>query len=49
MMRFGVGYAGREQEACAEEVRQRVEKSFQRRAKELGYEVTKIDTPIEAP
>jgi len=48
MMRYGVAYAQREESAYAEEVRHRVEKSFHRRAKELGYEVKKIEAPAEA-
>ena len=51
MMRFGVAYARKEESQYAEEVKQKLEKSFHRRAKELGYEVKKIETPdaIEAP
>jgi transposase len=45
MMRFGIAYM-REQEAVyAEQVRARLEKQLQRRAKELGYELRKIDPP----
>jgi len=37
------------QEAFAEHTRAKVEKSFHRRAKELGYAVTKLDPPPPAP
>ena len=50
MMRFGVAYAKREESQYADEVKQKLEKSFHRRAKELGYEVKKIEvaeTPVE--
>ena len=49
-MRFGVAYAKREESQYADEVKQKLEKSFHRRAKELGYEVKKIEvaeTPVE--
>ena len=51
MMRYGVAYAKKEESQYADEVKQKLEKSFHRRAKELGYEVKKIETPdaIEAP
>ena len=48
MMRFGVAYAKREESQYADEVEQKLEKSFHRRAKELGYEVKKIEV-AEAP
>ena len=50
MMRFGAAYAKREESQYADEVKQKLEKSFHRRAKELGYEVKKIEvaeTPVE--
>jgi len=54
LMRYGVAYMKKEESAYAEEMRGRQEKSFHRRAKELGYEVKKIDPPksesvVEAP
>jgi len=48
MMRFGVAYARREESAYAQEVRGRLERSFHRRAKELGYDVKKIEPAVEA-
>ncbi len=48
MMRFGVAYARRKESAYAQEVRGRLEKSFHRRAKELGYDVKKVEPPPEA-
>ena len=48
LMRFGVAYAKKEESQYAEEVKRRLEKSFHRRAKELGYEVKKIEAPAEA-
>jgi len=45
LMRYGVAYMKKEESAYAEEMRGRQEKSFHRRAKELGYEVKKIDPP----
>ncbi len=51
-MRFGVAYAKREESQYADEVKQKLEKSFHRRAKELGYEVKKIEvaeTPWKSP
>lgn len=43
LMRHGVAYVKQEEAAYAEQVRARLEKQFQRRAKELGYEVKKIE------
>ena len=48
IMRFGVEYMKRDEEAYAEQVRDRQEKQLHRRAKELGLEVTKkVDAPTE--
>ncbi len=48
IMRFGVEYMKRDEEAYAEQVRDRQEKQLHRRAKELGFEVTKkVDAPTE--
>ena len=47
MMRFGVAYAKKEESQYADEVHHRVEKQFHRRAKELGYEVKKVEAPVE--
>ena len=43
LMRGGVAYMKQTEEAYAEQVRQRQEKQFLRRARELGYEVKKIE------
>jgi transposase len=51
LMRHGVAYVKQEENAYAEQVRARLEKQFQRRAKELGFEVKKIEqaeTPTAA-
>jgi transposase len=45
LMRYGMAYVKQTEEAYAEQVRQRLEKQLQRRAKELGYELTKIEAP----
>jgi transposase len=51
LVRYGATYVKQTEEAYAEQVRGRVEKSFHRRAKELGYEVRKVEppAPAEAP
>jgi hypothetical protein len=48
LMRFGDGYVKRAEEVYAQEVRARLEKQLRRRAKELGYEVRKIE-PAPVP
>ena len=45
LMRHGVAYMREQEAAYAEQVRARLEKQLQRRAKELGYELRKIDPP----
>jgi transposase len=45
LMRHGVAYMREQEAAYAEQVRARLEKQLQRRAKELGYELKKIDPP----
>ncbi len=48
VLRFGLAYMKRDEEAYAEQVRERLEKQLRRRAKELGFEVTrKVDPPSE--
>jgi transposase len=42
LLRYGVAYMKQEEAAYAEQVRQRQEKQLQRRAKELGYTLTKL-------
>ena len=43
VLRHGEAYAARQEETYAEEVRGRLEKQLRRRAKELGFEVVKIE------
>ncbi|OWK38418.1 Mobile element protein [Fimbriiglobus ruber] len=49
LLRHGVGYVKETAEAHADEVRRKMEKQFHRRAKELGYEVRKIEPATPAP
>ena len=42
LLRYGVAYMQQEEAAFAEQVRQRQEKQLHRRAKELGYTLTKV-------
>ena len=44
-MRFGEAYVKQAEEAYAEPVRERLEKQLRRRAKEMGFEVRKIEAP----
>jgi len=44
-MRCGVAYQKRSEEAFTSEHRERQEKNLHRRAKELGYELKKIEIP----
>lgn len=48
VMRYGVEYMQQTEAAYAEQMRERQEKAFKRRAKELGYEVKKIEK-VETP
>lgn len=51
LMRYGTAYVKETEEAYAEQVRERLEKSLVRRAKELGFEVKRIEAaeaPVEA-
>lgn len=43
LMRHGVGYVKQSEAVYAEQTRAKVEKPFHRRAKELGYEVRKVE------
>ena len=43
LMRHGAAYAKQTQDVYAEQTRQRMEKQFHRRAKELGFEVRKLE------
>jgi transposase len=47
LMRYGLAYMKQTEEAYAEQVRGRLEKQLRRRAQELGYELTKIEVPVE--
>lgn len=47
LMRHGIACMRKEEEAYAKQVRERLEKQLQRRAGELGYELTKIEPPLE--
>jgi hypothetical protein len=49
LMRYGVAYVKQDEAAYAEQVRARLEKQLQRRAKELGYELKKIEPPAAPP
>jgi transposase len=42
LMRYGLAYVQQEEAAYAEQVRERLEKQLQRRAKELGFTLTKV-------
>lgn len=45
-MRHGIAYMRKEEAAYAEQVRERLEKQLHRRAKELGYELKKIEPAL---
>jgi hypothetical protein len=45
LMRYGLAYVKQEESAYAEQVRERLEKQLRRRAKELGFELKKLDAP----
>ena len=47
LMRYGAAYARQEEAAYAAQVRDRVERQLRRRAKELGYELTRVGPPAE--
>jgi transposase len=49
LLRYGMAYVKQTEAAYAEQVRQRLEKQLQRRAKELGYELKKIETAEPVP
>jgi transposase len=48
LLRYGESYMKQTEEAYAEQVRQRLEKHLHRRARELGYELKKIEAPAGA-
>ena len=49
LLRYGVAYMKQEEAAFAEQVRQRQEKQLHRRAKALGYTLTKLAPAAEGP
>jgi len=49
LVRYGEAYVKRTEEAYAEQVRERVERSLYRRALELGFELKKIEPPEPVP
>ena len=49
VMRYGVEYERRCEEEVVIEHRKRMEKNLHRRAKELGYELRKIELPVSEP
>ena len=46
-MRYGVAYVRQTEAAYAAQVRNRLEKQLHRRAKDLGYELKKIEPKLE--
>ena len=48
VLRYGVAYHKRSEEVFVVDHQKRMEKSLHRRAKELGYELRKVETPTEA-
>jgi hypothetical protein len=46
LMRHGESYRRKEEAAYAEQVRERLEKQFHRRAKELGFEVKRVQEVV---
>jgi transposase len=53
LLRYGVAYMKQTEAAYAEQVRERLEKQLRRRARELGFELKKLEPPaaprLEAP
>ena len=49
LMRHGESYVREREEAYAAEVRERQEKQLKRRAKELGYVVTRLEAGVACP
>jgi hypothetical protein len=47
-MRYGVEYMHQTEAEYAEQTRARVEKNLRRRARELGYELKKLEPPVSA-
>jgi hypothetical protein len=49
LMRFGEAHVKQTEQGYAEQVRQRLEKQLERRARELGYELKKVEAGPAAP
>ena len=52
LVRYGVAYVKKTEEAYAEQVRERLERQLRRRARELGYELKPVEgsaEPMPAP
>ena len=47
LMRYGEAYVKQTEKQYAAEVRERQEKQLKRRAKELGFELKKVEPPAE--
>ena len=45
LVRHGMAYVQQTEAAYAEQVRERLEKQLHRRARELGYELKKVESP----
>ena len=43
LVRYGVAYVKKTEEAYAEQVRERLERQLRRRARELGYELKPVE------
>ena len=48
LMRFGEAYVKQTEQAYAEQVRERLEKQLARRARELGFELKKVEASPQA-
>ncbi len=48
LMRYGLAYVQQTEAVYAEQVRERQERQLQRRARELGYEVKKVEAVAAA-
>jgi len=46
LMRYGLAYVQQEEAVYAKQVQARLEKQLHSRAKELGYEVVKLEPPV---
>ena len=44
LLRYGEAYVNQEEAAYAQQVRERLEKQLHRRARELGYELRKVES-----